>query len=295
MLLTQLEIAVGNPTLKRKYSGDYGALKKKMEAINWNKIMYIPQEEKLIYFDQKTYRLPEAIVTMYADRVQHLDLCHNKLSSFDALERFPYLVELVLDNNYLTDEIIFPAQLNNVKLLSLNNNKFKNLDLLLTKLSLCFPELEYLSLLGNPACPCHLLNLKYTEYDYQKYRLYIIRHLPKLRILDGQRVKKMERDFVRCQLENYGETLDNDPNAVSGSAKQRQQQTNGTRKSNTLKHLYTTVSSGLGLGRKNPPVYSPLPETLREVGDHRGAYGRCRYRYVGAQSEGNRFILNNDL
>ena len=152
MLLTQLEIAVGNPTLKRKYSGDYGALKKKMEAINWNKIMYIPQEEKvpenitvspllcanarfvfpppnsnpnrqLIYFDQKTYRLPEAIVTMYADRVQHLDLSHNKLSSFDALERFPYLVELVLDNNYLTDEIIFPAQLNNVKLLSLNNNK----------------------------------------------------------------------------------------------------------------------------------------------------------------------------
>ncbi|XP_053680235.1 leucine-rich melanocyte differentiation-associated protein-like [Anopheles nili] len=292
MLLTQLEIAVGNPTLKRKYSGDYsGALKRKMEAINWSKIVYIPQEGKLLYFDQKTHRLPETIVTMYGDRVQHLDLSYNKLSSFDDLGRFAFLEELVLDNNCLTDEIIFPAQLNTVKLLSINNNKFRNLDLLLTKLSLCFPNLEYLSLLGNPACPCHLLNLKYTEYDYQKYRLYIIRHLPKLRILDAQRVKKMERDFVRCQLENYGETLDQDPNAISGTAKQQQ----SVRKSNTLKHFYTTVSSGLGLLRKNPPVYSPLPETLREVGDHRGAYGRCRYRYVGAQSEGNRFILNNDL
>lgn len=290
MLLTQLEIAVSNPTLKRKHSGHLEARKRKMEAINWNKIMYIPQEGKLIYFDQRTYKLPEAIVTMYSDRVQHLDLSHNKLSSFDALELFPFLEELVLDNNYLTDEIIFPAQLNNVKLLSLNNNKFKNLDLLLTKLSLCFPNLEYLSLLGNPACPCHLLNLKYTEYDYQKYRLYIIRHLPQLRILDAQRVKKMERDFVRCQLENYGEAIEQDPNVLSAT---RQQQ--AARKSNTLKHIYTTVSSGLGLRNKTAPVYSPLPETLREVGDHRGAYGKCRYRYVGAQSEGNRFILNKDL
>lgn len=288
MLLTKLEIAVGNPTLKRKYSGhQVGAVKKKMEAINWNKIMYISQEGKLIYFDQRTYKLPEAIVTMYADRAQHLDLSHNKLSSFDALELFPFLEELVLDNNYLTDEIIFPAQLNNVKLLSLNNNKFKNLDLLLTKLSLCFPNLEYLSLLGNPACPCHLLNLKYTEYDYQKYRLYIIRHLPGLRILDAQRVKKMERDFVRCQLENYGESLEHNSNTRSG--------TRPPPARNSLKHFYTTVSSGLGLRRKDPPVYSPLPETLREVGDHRGAYGKCRYRYVGAQSEGNRFILNHDL
>ncbi|XP_052868454.1 leucine-rich melanocyte differentiation-associated protein-like [Anopheles cruzii] len=287
MLLTKLEIAVGNPTLKRKYSGTYAVQRKKMDAINWNKIMYISQEEKLIYFDQKTYKLPEAILNLYADRVRHLDLSHNKLSAFDALEFFPYLEELVLDNNYLTDEIIFPAQLNHVKLLSLNNNKFKNLDLLLTKLSLCFPNLEYLSLLGNPACPCHLLNLKYTEYDYQKYRLYIIRHLPQLRILDSQRVKKMERDFVRCQLESYGETLDHN----SGSSRSRP----AGRKTNALKHLYTAVSAGLGLRRKVAPIYSPLPETLREVGDHRGAYGRCRYRYVGAQSEGNRFILNNDL
>ncbi|XP_055532749.1 leucine-rich melanocyte differentiation-associated protein-like [Wyeomyia smithii] len=250
-----------------------------MDDINWNKIIYIDGERKLIYFDQKTYKLPEAILNLYSDRVRHLDLSHNKLSSFEALEFFGGLEELVLDNNSLTDEITFPGQLRQIKLLSLNNNKFENLDLLLTKLSLCFPNLEYLSLLGNPACPCHLLSLEHTEYDYLKYRLYIIRHLPKLHILDVQRVKKMERDFVRSQQDQEY--------ATDGSESRRA--------TSALKHLYTNLSNRLGVERKNPPVYHPLPESIRVAGDHRGAYGKCRYRYVGAQSEGNRFILNTDL
>lgn len=250
-----------------------------MDDINWNKIIYLDDERKLIYFDQKTYRLPEAILNLYSDRVRHLDLSYNKLSSFESLELFAGLEELVLDNNSLTDHIIFPGQLERVKLLSLNNNKFENLDLLLTKLSLCFPNLEYLSLLGNPACPCHLLSLEYSEYDYLKYRLYLIRHLPKLRILDAQRVKKMERDFVRSQQHQEYETDESD----------------GRRGTSTLKHFCTNLSNRLGVRRKSPPVYHPLPESIREAGDHRGAYGKCRYRYIGAQSEGNRFILNTDL
>ncbi|XP_058813367.1 leucine-rich melanocyte differentiation-associated protein [Topomyia yanbarensis] len=249
-----------------------------MDDINWNKIIYIDDEKKLIYFDQKTYKLPEAILNLYSDRVRHLDLSYNKLSSFASLELFNNLEELVLDNNYLNDEVIFPAQLDRIKLLSLNNNKFENLDLLLTKLSLCFPNLEYLSLLGNPACPSHLLSLKYSEYDYLKYRLYIIRYLPRLRILDAQRVKKMERDFVRCQQNQEYETDDSD-----------------SRRGSSLKHFYVNLSSRLGVRSKDPPVYHPLPESIREAGDHRGAYGKCRYRYIGAQSEGNRFILNTDL
>lgn len=249
-----------------------------MDDINWNKIIYIEEEEKLIYFDQKTYKLPGAILNLYCDTVRHLDLSYNKLTSFASLELFSKLEELILDNNCLTDDVIFPAQLTRVKLLSLNNNKFENLDLLLTKLSLCFPNLEYLSLLGNPACPCHFLNLKYSEYDYLKYRLYIIRQQPQLRILDAQRVKKMERDFVRSQQNHAA-----DGDAVCNH------------KLGTLKHLYTNLSSRLGVRPKDPPVYHPLPESLREAGDHRGAYGKCRYRYVGAQSEGNRFILNTDL
>lgn len=256
-----------------------------MDDINWNKIIYIEDEQKLIYFDQKTYKLPDAILNLYSDRVRHLDLSYNKLSSFESLELFPKLEELVLDNNYLTDEIIFPAQLNQVKLLSLNNNKFENLDLLLTKLSLCFPNLEYLSLLGNPACPCHFLNLKHTEYEYLKYRFYIIRHLPRLRILDATRVKKMERDFVRNQQQ------------------QEQYESEGSgKRNNALMEICAQLTSKLGVSsssrRKSQPgesPYHPLPDSIRVAGDHRGAYGKCRYRYIGAQSEGNRFILNTDL
>ena len=30
-------------------------------------------------------------------------------------------------------------------------------------------------------------------------------------------------------------------------------------------------------------------------GKHEGYYGKSKYRYVGENSEGNRFIANNDL
>lgn len=48
--------------------------------------------------------------------------------------------------------------------------QIENLDLLLAKLTLSFPNLEYLSLLGNPACPDQLSSSKYSDADYQKYR-----------------------------------------------------------------------------------------------------------------------------
>lgn len=40
---------------------------------------------------------------------------------------------------------------------------------------------------------------------------------------------------------------------------------------------------------------NPLPRNNRSPGQHQGAYTKCKYRYIGAQSEGNRFISNNDL
>nr|XP_029716398.1 leucine-rich melanocyte differentiation-associated protein-like [Aedes albopictus] len=121
-----------------------------------------------------------------------------------------------------------------------------------------------------------------TIFSLQRFssRLYIIRYLPRLRILDAQRVKKMERDFVRSQ-----------------QSQEYEEEENGSRhhKGNALRHLYASLSTALGVRPKDPPVYHPLPESIREAGDHRGAYGKCRYRYIGAQPEGNRFILNTDL
>ncbi|KXJ71394.1 hypothetical protein RP20_CCG020704 [Aedes albopictus] len=108
--------------------------------------------------------------------------------------------------------------------------------------------------------------------------LYIIRYLPRLRILDAQRVKKMERDFVRSQ-----------------QSQEYEEEENGSRhhKGNALRHLYASLSTALGVRPKDPPVYHPLPESIREAGDqwggiravplplHRGTIrGQSEYRFL---------------
>ncbi|GFT45130.1 hypothetical protein NPIL_181431, partial [Nephila pilipes] len=47
---------------------------------------------------------------------------------------------------------------------------FLDLEKLLKQLTGCYPELTYLSLLGNPACPDQLSSLEKDEEDYQRYR-----------------------------------------------------------------------------------------------------------------------------
>ncbi|GFT94116.1 hypothetical protein NPIL_291861, partial [Nephila pilipes] len=47
---------------------------------------------------------------------------------------------------------------------------FLDLEKLLKQLIGCYPELTYLSLLGNPACPDQLSSLEKDEEDYQRYR-----------------------------------------------------------------------------------------------------------------------------
>lgn len=47
------------------------------------------------------------------------------------------------------------------------------------------------------------------------------------------------------------------------------------------------------LFKREPKVYTPLPESTDR--NPRAAYGKLNYKYVGNESEGNRFIFNNDL
>lgn len=64
----------------------------------------------------------------------------------------------------------------------------------------------------------------------------------------------------------------------------------------------TTASSNLtGLARffpmswlrREPERYTPLPESKERL--PRAAYGKLNYKYIGNESEGNRFIMNKDL
>lgn len=68
-------------------------------------------------------RIPEAIYNLFHGRVKILDLSCNRISSLDALQYFDDMEELILDNNLITDDIMFPPNSPNLRVLSLNNNR----------------------------------------------------------------------------------------------------------------------------------------------------------------------------
>lgn len=86
------------------------------------------------------------------------------------MEHFKKLEELVLDNNELTDETFNLPYLPNLHTLTFNKNHIEDTDTLLSMLTRNCPHLQYLSLLGNRACPNELLQSGHDEDDYQKYR-----------------------------------------------------------------------------------------------------------------------------
>eukprot|EP00795_Rhopilema_esculentum_P008661 gene8661-14677_t len=121
-------------------------------------------------------------------------------------------------------------------------------------------------LLGNPACPNQLISMDKDDADYQRYRYYVIHRIPSLKFLDSTPVKETEhKEALRVGA------------------------------------LMKVVSSEKGKfeagseSDSEDEAFSPLPTEEAELGDHKGTFGKCRYVYYGKHSEGNRFILNNDL
>ncbi|MBZ3877501.1 Leucine-rich repeat-containing protein C10orf11 [Sciurus carolinensis] len=65
---------------------------------------------------------------------------------------------------------------------------------LLDHLAEVTPALEYLSLLGNVACPNELVSLEKDEEDYKRYRCFVLHKLPNLKFLDARKVTRQERE-----------------------------------------------------------------------------------------------------
>ncbi|XP_063707084.1 leucine-rich melanocyte differentiation-associated protein [Culicoides brevitarsis] len=257
-------------------------------AINWGKVIYNEDEKKLIFFDQKIVRIPEAIYNLFHGRVKILDLSCNKISSLDALQYFDDMEELILDNNLIADDVVFPPNSPNLRLLSLNNNRIKDLNKLLKKIRRSFPHLEYLSLLGNTACPYFFLNIDFD--NYYDYRIHVISQLKHLRFLDTKKVSLAERKLARGKASMAAETTSStapaslDYNDCNGNAAALMKPTN-------LSGLSRFFA--LSWLKKEPKIYNPLPESRERT--PRAAYGKLNYKYIGNESEGNRFIRNKDL
>ncbi|XP_011503196.1 PREDICTED: leucine-rich repeat-containing protein C10orf11-like [Ceratosolen solmsi marchali] len=227
------------------------------------------------YTGQHIHKIPNGLIGVVGIQCIALDLSYNKLKTISAIKDFIYLEELILDNNDLQDLQTLPV-IPTLTTLSLNNNKITDIDSALEIIQQCCPRVGYVSLLGNPGCPDQLTNpYENDEDDYERYRLYAIHVLPHtLRFLDSRPVTHNEQ----IQAKSRGKLL----KTVRLDAK-------------TALNIFTLKSSKQFNEADFHVNYTPLPTNIRNPQDHKGAFGKCKYHYSGKNSEGNRFISNNDL
>ncbi|XP_060728341.1 leucine-rich melanocyte differentiation-associated protein isoform X3 [Tachysurus vachellii] len=135
--------------------------------------------------------IPEFLAANYGSLAKRLDLSFNQLRSLTGLKAFSQLEELIVDNNLLGNDLRLP-RLPQLHTLTLNKNQLSDIEALLEHLQEVTPALEYLSLLGNEACPNQLVSLDKDEDDYQRYRYFVLHKLRNLKFLDSRRVTPSE-------------------------------------------------------------------------------------------------------
>lgn len=247
------------------------------------------------------FPLPQLV--HYAFRTKKLDLSFNRLVNVKGLEKFVDLEELILDNNELTDDVNFP-NLAKLVTLSVNKNRIVDLDRFASMCRWKFPQLTFLSLVGNDCCP-NLTSLANSgdedeEEEYQRYRYTVLAKMPSLKFLDFTPVSETERTEA-VRRGKFLTTVKVDEKAVDSLLA-----------SNAADAAAAAEAASLRKGKKKlsdepNKEYSPLPSVGRtdklESGGGVGgtaaatkeAYGKCRYVYYGKQSEGNRFIADDTL
>ncbi|XP_039629195.1 leucine-rich melanocyte differentiation-associated protein isoform X2 [Polypterus senegalus] len=185
--------------------------------------------------------------------------------SLEALKAFTSLEELIVDNNLLGNDLQLP-RLQHLHTLTLNKNLITDIEILLDHLSEMTPSLEYLSLLGNEACPNELVSQDKDEDDYQRYRYFVLHKLPNLKFLDARKVTRKEFEEAKTR--------------------------------GAFMKVVKPKDDKESLGRKgaSPEMpYTPLPSGSRDPKNHKGVFAKCQYIYYGKHSEGNRFIRDDQL
>jgi len=210
--------------------------------------------------------LPPHIGEKYGAKVKQLDMSYNCIEKLNNLEKFVHLSSLVVDNNNLECEGTIP-RMEGLKTLSVNNNKISDLKRFLEIVKEKFPNLTYLSMLKNPACTNEFTGR--DSDDYQRYRYYVLYTLRGLRFLDSREVDDVERK----------EAMRVGPHCLPARPDPSQ-----------YKRATTPPD------KESDPVSVPeLPQELKQEGVGKASFGLSNYVYYGRQSEGNRFIVNDDL
>ncbi|XP_039629191.1 leucine-rich melanocyte differentiation-associated protein isoform X1 [Polypterus senegalus] len=217
------------------------------------------------FLEANCEEIPEFLGERYGKIAKRLDLSYNQLRSLEALKAFTSLEELIVDNNLLGNDLQLP-RLQHLHTLTLNKNLITDIEILLDHLSEMTPSLEYLSLLGNEACPNELVSQDKDEDDYQRYRYFVLHKLPNLKFLDARKVTRKEFEEAKTR--------------------------------GAFMKVVKPKDDKESLGRKgaSPEMpYTPLPSGSRDPKNHKGVFAKCQYIYYGKHSEGNRFIRDDQL
>ncbi|XP_065651674.1 leucine-rich melanocyte differentiation-associated protein isoform X8 [Hydra vulgaris] len=232
---------------------------------NSSNSIHVLADGSLSFSGQNVKCVPPWLLTKYGNNITRMDLSYNKIQSLKGLVGFTELKELILDNNELTDDLELP-QLEQLETFTVNKNKIKNLKGILMKISTSFPKISYLSLLGNEACPTQLNYTDKDDKDYLKYRYCVLQFLPNLKFLDSSPVTQAERkEAKRIEKVNNVKSSSNVPESKCNVSSQE-------------KWACPTIPS------------SEIQESYRK-----SYFGKNRVSYYGKNSEGNRFIVNEDL
>jgi len=221
----------------------------------------IHQGDHLSFVGASLTEIPKELGIKYGNKVRQLDLSYNSITTIKELENFTELKSLVLDNNSLNSaQKIAPNS--KMQTLWVNNNNITDLKEFLDSISRAFPNLTYLSMLKNPACPNYFTGKDFD--DYKRYRYYVLYRLRKLKFLDSSPVTEVEKK----------ESLRVGPYMITAKPDQAQ---------------YTTPRE------ISQDPFPTLPNDLQPEGKGSAKFGVSSYVYYGKHSEGNRFIVNEDL
>jgi len=234
-----------------------------LETQTPGKYSVILEGDHLSVVGQNLDSIPLSLGEEHGIQIRQLDLSYNNISQLENLQSFTKLHSLVLDNNILkSDQTV--SQMPSLQTLCVNNNKIDDLKVFMDTISKSFPSLTYLSMLKNPACP-NYFNGKDSE-DYQRYRYYVLFRIKKLKFLDSTEVTEQERKESN-RVGPY--MIVSKPDASQYNKK--------------IAETEETSSEFF------------LPEDSQPEGAGSARFGISTYVYYGKHSEGNRFILNEDL
>ncbi|KAH9413583.1 hypothetical protein DERP_009284 [Dermatophagoides pteronyssinus] len=247
------------------------------DDVEINGLIWDEYDASIKLVNQNLWQIPSPLTIQYASRVRKLDLSYNCLQTLAGIEYFNCLEELVLDNNLLNDSIRFfynPF----MKCLSINKNKLTDLERFLNEITLKLPNLTYLSMLGNSACPDQLSSSEHDDKDYSRYRSYVIHRMPQLKFLDSTQIRRTERNDAQKRGQYYRLIRLNSDSVVE------------TNKLRSHLFQFREQNDNNDDDRQN----NPLPFT-QDNGQPKGGFGKLKHRYTGKHSEGNRFIRNHEL